>query len=235
MKKTFLLTVLFIVSAVFLYPGSISSVKVGFETRDEGPSPTSVVFRGDHIAIVWRTSGIQGNVRIELCRVNNFVAQVISPQYPHNDLPKVYRIPSGIIPGKYYVKISQGRTFGKSNIFTIKKERRIAWVNVFLEGRPTPPRGFTIGQTLAISWDTTHILGKVTVKLKMARAPFKEFVISTLRPYNDIPATYRLHNGLPAGYYHAIVMNLNKHWKSKRFKINRLLKKAPLKGLIKKK
>ena len=235
MKRNFLLIALLAIFTGILHSGNIFSVKVGFETELEGPFPTAVVFWNDTVAITWKSTGISGNVQIALHRFNTSLVQVIHPQYPFNDLPATYRIPPKIAPGKYYVRVSQGKFGGgNSNYFTIKGRRFIGWVRAFLEGISTPPQGFTIGQTLAVSWQTTEIIGQVTILLKSAQAPNQQFIISENRPYGDIPATYKLHNGILPGNFYAIVRQGTQSWRSKPFMINSLTVSPPWKKIEKK-
>jgi hypothetical protein len=111
-------------------------------------------------------------------------------------------------------------------------------LHIFTQILPVPIlpfyQGFTIGQTLAISWQTTEIIGQVTILLKSAQAPNQQFIISENRPYGDIPATYKLHNGILPGNFYAIVRQGTQSWRSKPFMINSLTVSPPWKKIEKK-
>ena len=194
MKKTVIVVCCFIFFIGLSYSQSINSVRVGYEAPIEGPFPTAVVFRGDTVIISWQSNGIFGNIDFEIRKTNNSYSGIIINNYPYNDLPKSYKIPSHLTSGNYVVRIKQGALFSDSNVFTIKGPRSIGWVNVFLEGKPTPPSGFTIGQTLALSWDNSNISGNGNVFLKKLTAPFTTLTVSNNRPLSDIPATILLNN-----------------------------------------
>ena len=223
MKKFVLVFSILLLISVISFSQSIHGVKIGYEVPSEGPFPTSLVFHGDTVIIVWQTTAIAGNVRIELRRQNHTLAAVIIPIYPFDDLPKAYQIPNSIVPGKYYIKVQQGNVAGNSSLFRIMGPRSIKWVNVFLEGKPYPQKGFRIGQTIAISWDTSHLLGQVTVVLKRGkslRPSFgKAYIISKNRPAGDIPATFKIPNKFAPGTYIVEVRQGSIKGASKPFKI----------------
>jgi len=224
MKKFVLVFSILLLISVISFSQSIHGVKIGYEVPSEGPFPTSLVFHGDTVIIVWQTTAIAGNVRIELRRQNHTLAAVIIPIYPFDDIPKAYQIPSSISPGKYYIKVRQGNVSGNSGIFRIMPPRGIKWVNVFLEGKPYPKAGFKPGQTLAVSWDTSHLLGTVSVILKKNftksfQMRFKPIFISQNRPYNDIPAAFKIPMKIAAGNYTVEVKQGKVTQRSESFKI----------------
>ena len=223
MKKFVLAFLISLLISAISFSQSIHGVKIGYEVPSEGPFPTSLVFHGDTVIIVWQTTAIAGNVRIELRRKNHSLAAVIIPTYPFDDLPKAFQIPNSIAPGKYYIKVRQGNIFGNSSLFRIMGSRGIKWVNVFLEGKPYPKKGFRIGQTIAISWDTSHLLGQVTVLIKRGKSlsPIrsKPYIISKNRPAGDIPATFKIPNKTTPGNYIVEVRQGSIKAASKAFKI----------------
>ncbi len=222
MRHILLITALLAMLAGVLYaaPATISNVRIGFEVPEEGPFPASTVFRGDTLMLTWKTRNISGNVLVELRRSNHSVAAVIYPRYPYNDMPGTYRIPAGLALGRYYARVSQGAVYGNSNPFIVKGRRNISRITVFLEGQPTPPGGFTTGQTLAVSWSTSDILGQISLFLIRAQAPSQQFTISANRPSGDIPATYGLHNGINPGVFYVEIRQGTQRWRSARFNIN---------------
>ena len=223
MKKYGFALVILVLIPVISFSQSVHGVKIGYEVPSEGPFPTSRVFHGDTVIIVWQTTAISGNVRIELRRQNHTLAAVIAPLYPFDDLPKAYQIPNSTAPGKYYIKVLQGNISGNSSLFRIMGPRGIKWVKVFLEGKPYPKKGFRIGQTIAISWDTSHLLGQVTVVLKRGKSlspiRIKSYIISKNRPAGDIPATFKIPNKTAPGNYIVEVRQGSIKAASKPFKI----------------
>jgi hypothetical protein len=224
MKKLNFAILIFCFWLIPAFAQTIHSVKIGYEVPSEGPFPTALVFHGDTVIIVWQSTSISGNVRIELRRQTHSLAAVIVPAYPFDDIPKAYQIPSSISPGKYYIKVRQGNVSGNSGIFRIMPPRGIKWVNVFLEGKPYPKAGFKPGQTLAASWDTSHLLGTVSVILKKNftksfQMRFKPIFISQNRPYNDIPATFKIPMKIVAGNYTVEVKQGKVTQRSESFKI----------------
>ena len=167
----------------------IQNVTIGYEMPNEGPFPSGKVFHDDTVIIRWDKINVNGNVSIELYRQNHSLALVIAPSYPVGDLPKSWRVASTIVPGNYSIKVSQGSVSGSSPVFAVKGPRSISGVAVFLEGQPTPSF-FQAGQTISIRWNA-HLLGTVRVLLRAVAS--KAFhVVSEGRPYNDIPASFKL-------------------------------------------
>lgn len=183
-----------------LIHGGIQNIKIGYEVVQEGPFPATTVFKGDHTIIRWDAAGMTGNVMIELYRQDHQLAQVIAPAYPVGDLPKSYQVNQQLSPGMYYIRVTQGGVSVPSYLFRIGPPRSIGWVNVFLEGLPDPPC-FRTGQTIAVSWDQSNILGKVNVVLRSVANPSKIVSISQNRPYDDIPATYLIPHQTQLGHY----------------------------------
>ncbi len=99
MKKYICTFLIIILIPAIGFCQSIQNVILGYEVPSEGPFPTAKVFHGDTVIIRWQTSGITGNVRLELHHENHNLAAIIAPQYPYNDLPKAYKIPNSLAPG----------------------------------------------------------------------------------------------------------------------------------------
>jgi hypothetical protein len=195
------------------------------------------VFHGDTVIVSWKVSAIQGNVTIGLLHQNLSLAHTIATNYPVGDIPKAVNISSSWTPGKYYVRIGQGAVSRLSNLFEIKVSRSIRWVNVFHEGRKKSKKIFYPGQTLAVSWDTSSLLGQVTVILKKKSKPFiktLQWVISNNRPYNDLPATYKIPAKFSAGDYVVTVNQGKVRCSSKPFVIRKYKLIQPV-GVVKKK
>jgi len=231
MRQFKLIGFFLIFGIVAIYGQQVDWVKVGYEVALEGPFPTAVVFHDDTVIISWKTTGIQGNVIIELIHQNQSLAQTISSGYPVNDIPKAVKVSSALTPGKYFVRIRQGLVSGLSGQFEIRGPRSIKWVNVFHEGKKKSAKTFYSGQTLAVSWDTSHLVGQVTVILRKKSRPMikkLQLFISKNRPYDDIPATYKIPLNVKSGNYVVVVKQRKTRCSSKPFKIKKLkLQRTP--------
>lgn len=200
MRKIISVLFVFCMGVVLLNGGTVQNIKIGYEGVHEGPFPATTVFKGDTTIIRWDASGMSGDIQIRLLHQNGVVAQVIAPSYPVGDIPKSYLVNHTLSPGMYFIRIHQGESWWDSYLFRIGPARSIGWVNVFLEGLPDPPC-FRTGQTIAVSWDQSNILGEVDVVLRSVANPSKQVMISQNRPYDDIPATYLIPHNTQLGNY----------------------------------
>jgi hypothetical protein len=109
MKKSFLFIMLFVLSFVFLFSNTI---------RVTEPN-ANVYKRSDTLHIRWVLSGISGNVKIVLRKADGSGGITIVKNYPASRLFFNYKL-TNINPGRYFVKVKQGKIFGKSSVFRVE-------------------------------------------------------------------------------------------------------------------
>lgn len=83
------------------------------------PTGGETYSRDGQMPIGWTTSGITGNVRINLINRANRDLVYLVGDFPHNNLLIYYTIPAGVVPGTYFIKVKQSPYSAISNDFTI--------------------------------------------------------------------------------------------------------------------
>jgi len=110
MKRVFSTLMILLVFVSFAYSQSIRLIK-----------PDSNNYKkSDILHIVWAYSGIKGNVKIVLRKADGSGGTIIAKTYPIAKMFINYKLNS-VLPGKYFVKIKQGKIFGKSRVFTVSE------------------------------------------------------------------------------------------------------------------
>ena len=126
-------------------------------------SPTSMwsFTAGGNMTIKWRTSGITGNVRIQLKNAANAWNLIIRNTNPFDGSPLSWHIPDNVVQGKYFITIDQGEVTSKSGNFTINQKTSL--INV------TRPLGGVTklkGEICNIAWFSSNINShKVLIRL----------------------------------------------------------------------
>ncbi len=118
--------------------------------------------RGD-MTIEWTTSGISGDVRVEMIEYEGSNQYTIRSSTPYNSSPLTYNIPDSVIPGTYRIKISQGGQIGFSGRIGI-----LEYVppGVYIR-EPHGGEERIIGTNLSIIWGTPHL--SLDVKIELLR------------------------------------------------------------------
>jgi hypothetical protein len=113
------------------------------------------------ITIAWTSSGITGNVRVDLERWDAAGSYPISASHPYDGSPLSYLVPDGVAAGTYRVKVSQGTVIGYSGRIGI-----LAYEEPSL--RLVKPNGgevLTHGDAYDIDWDAHNLDGHVRIDL----------------------------------------------------------------------
>jgi len=134
------------------------------------------------ISIAWTSSGITGNVRIDLESWGSAGLYPISASYPYNGSPLSYLVPDGVAAGTYRVKVSQGTVLGYSGRIGI-----LAYVAPGLS--VTQPNGgeiLTKGGHYSIYW-SAHNLDGSFVNIELL---YHDRVIQTLARYRNVNSGY---------------------------------------------
>jgi len=75
---------------------------------------------GEQITIKWVSTGITGNIKINLRKTDSSVVYLVAGSVPSTGTPYTYTIPATVSPGTYHIRIKQGTTtLGDSSPFTI--------------------------------------------------------------------------------------------------------------------
>lgn len=116
--------------------------------------------RGD-MTIEWTTSGISGDVRVEMVEYEGTNQYTIRSSTPYNSSPLVWPIPDSVVPGTYRIKISQGSLISFSG--------RIGILEYVPPGvHISEPHGGEeriAGTNLTIIWGTPHLTQNVKIEL----------------------------------------------------------------------
>ena len=149
---------------------------------------------GSEIGVIWTCSGITGDVKIILKGVDNAATYVIAPATPYNNSPFNYRIPCGVEPGTYYIKVKKPGVFAaNSGYFTVSG----TCISV---NSPAGGETYTAGQQIPVNWKTSGITGDV--KIKLARTDgTASYVIAPGVPYNGAPFNYTIPAEVTVGSY----------------------------------
>jgi len=75
---------------------------------------------GEQMTIKWVSTGITGDLRINLRKMDGSVVYLVAGSVPSTGTPYTYTIPATVSPGTYHIRIKQGTTtLGDSQPFTI--------------------------------------------------------------------------------------------------------------------
>jgi len=182
MKMKVLLLILSMFMIATVYSASISVSKPNGGTFTESSS----------LQIVWIANGITGNVKINLRKSDGSGGAVIQTSYPANKLSYSYSLAS-VTPGKYFIKIKQGKVFGKSNLFTVIAKPKIVILN--------PKSGnYKTTESLNIEWTASGINGNVRINLRKADGSGGS-VIQASYPINKSSYNYLLASVSPGKYF----------------------------------
>ena len=108
MKKLFILMVTVMVLVGFTYAQSINVT-----------SPNGGSFKqAQSITIVWASSGITGDVKINLRKADGTSGTTLFNAVPYNSSPKSYSL-STVDPGNYFIIVKQGQLKGQSQNFEV--------------------------------------------------------------------------------------------------------------------
>lgn len=116
--------------------------------------------RGD-LTIEWTTSGISGDVRVEMVEYEGSNQYTIRSSTPFNSSPLTYNIPDSVVPGTYRIKISQGSLVAFSGRIGILEYVR---PGVYIR-EPNGGEEKIIGTNLTIIWGTPHLTNDVKIEL----------------------------------------------------------------------
>jgi len=111
MKKGF-----FLIFELILFAGLIV---FGQSIKILSPKGGEIFNKIDTMNVKWLISGLKGNIKINLRKADGSGGTVIQASYPANRLSYNYPLAS-VRPGKYFVKIKQGKIFEKSATFTVQ-------------------------------------------------------------------------------------------------------------------
>lgn len=75
-------------------------------------------FKGFIYPINWYSTGIQGDISLQLVSVNGEVSPIVA-SFPYNSPPYNYHVPADITPGTYFILISQNNLAAQSALFEI--------------------------------------------------------------------------------------------------------------------
>jgi len=75
---------------------------------------------GEQMTIKWVSTGITGDLRINLRKTDGSVVYLVAGSVPSTGTPYTYTMPATVSPGTYHIRIKQGTTtLGDSSPFTI--------------------------------------------------------------------------------------------------------------------
>ena len=119
------------------------------------PPPTAVFRARKNMRIAWTSSGISGDVRLELEKYGTAELYLVAAAHPYNGSPLDYLVPDAVPEGSYRVKISQRAMTGYSGWIGI-----LPWVKPSLS-LVAPNGGETLiqGGTFAITWNAENLDG----------------------------------------------------------------------------
>lgn len=120
------------------------------------PTATAVFRARSNLRCAWNSSGISGNVRIELEKHGTAELFPISASHPYNGSPFDYTVADAVPEGSYRVKISQDAVVGYSGWIGI-----LAWVPPGLSlVAPNGGETLTQGSFFDITWNAQNLDGK---------------------------------------------------------------------------
>jgi len=76
----------------------------------------------DRLLIQWLTTGITGNVKVNIRKEDGSGGITIDESIAYNRRQLTWAIPSNVEPGNYFVKVKQGSISGVSRVFEIKNK-----------------------------------------------------------------------------------------------------------------
>jgi len=105
----------------YVLVGMLVIVGLSYSQSIQITSPNGGEFlQSQSLNIVWTTSGITGDVKINLRKADGSTGITLFNAVAYNSSPQSYRLTS-VEPGTYFIKIKQGTVFDKSANFIVKR------------------------------------------------------------------------------------------------------------------
>jgi hypothetical protein len=143
------------------------------------------------INIHWIASGVKGNVKITLRKADGSGGTVIEESFEVGRLAYRYNL-KNVKPGTYFIKIKQGKIFGKSTVFKVIEKPKITVLK--------PKSGnYKKSESLKIEWKTSGVSGNIKIVLRKADGS-GGIVIKENYPTNKLLYSYPL-SKVPSGKY----------------------------------
>jgi len=207
MKRVIIVLVLSMFIVVTVYSASITVTKPNGGTFTKNSS----------LQIVWIASGITGNVKINLRKADGSGGSVIQASYPANKSSFSYSLAS-ITPGKYFIKIKQGKIFGKSSVFVVTD---IPQPKPYIKVLEPSGGNFIKGvNKINISWKHIGIKTSIKIELKKFDNSWGKVLLAYISPTGFYGTKLAIPADAKAGKYYIIVKSSKVLGKSAFFTIS---------------